>query len=97
MLYRINEMYTDQKEEKGEVHPITAYIGYYMTPESEVKEKNYTAIKNIEKAASDTLLLQELDGGKPPKIVAPELLDRASPFLVSAGTQVDFAGVEMKN
>ncbi|KAI9189865.1 hypothetical protein H9P43_001298 [Blastocladiella emersonii ATCC 22665] len=96
VLWNANEYYVATKDPEA-IHPITAYISYHMTEEKEWKKINYTAIKEIEAGAADTLMLQELPAGrKVARVVAPMLLERGSPFGISAGTQADISDVVLK-
>ncbi|ORZ39407.1 hypothetical protein BCR44DRAFT_100150, partial [Catenaria anguillulae PL171] len=96
VAYHANQYYEATKDPEA-IHPITAYISYQMTDDKEWKKINYASIKDMEKGAADTLLMQELPGGRRTyRIVAPELLERGSPFGISAGTQADLSDIVIR-
>ncbi|KAI9222654.1 hypothetical protein BC828DRAFT_377944 [Blastocladiella britannica] len=95
-LFQANEYYVARKA-SDEVHPITAYISYHMTDEKVWKERNYAAIRDAERDAAVTLLMQEMSSSaKTFRPVAPELLERGCPHGISAGTQADLSDLQLK-
>lgn len=70
-VWQANAYYEATKHDQ--VHPITAYISYHMTQEDKWKKTNYQSIEDMERAACDTLLIQELKGTpRSSGVVSPE-------------------------
>ncbi|KAL7746967.1 hypothetical protein RI367_007679 [Sorochytrium milnesiophthora] len=95
-LYKANEMYERQKDENL-AHPVTAYIAYHMKNNDYWATKAQETIQYAELQAAKTLVMQEMVDDSPPRLAAPELMERGAPWCISAGQHVHMGNLEIKN
>ncbi|KAJ1509280.1 hypothetical protein HMI54_002470 [Coelomomyces lativittatus] len=92
VLYHFNKNYENSLREKGQVHPITAYMSYYMSDQQESHDKVKDILLQDQVHAAKRLLLFEAKRKEVVHKPLPiSLIQGGSPFCIPAGSQVDIS------